>query len=399
MFLPIGDSPNPERFTPWINHALIAANVLIFFATFVTMSSAPFEGSIPAEAKDWVSMVRRSSPNWAPSQYDILTAVYGYKPGASEIVDLFASMFLHGGWMHLIGNMLFLWIYGNNVEHRVGHIRYLFLYLVTGVAATFTFSLMSEGSIVPLIGASGAISGVLGMYFIMFPRNVVKIFALIFPFFFGVYTLNARLVLGFYFVAQNIFPWLLSGAAGGGVAYGAHIGGFVAGLIVALLVEDSGKSVSAAAMPRPSSLRGRKPPLRARPKVQTVQRSSAEEAFRDAVQTDDRAAALKQIDTLTVAAAARTMPDETLKVAQWLTESGQTIRARELLRAVLKTHRAGSVDQSEVYYTLGLIRLKQGQPTSAYQHFMDALDFSPRPETEERIRKALTQINIYRRRN
>ena len=398
MFIPIGDSPNPERFTPWVNYGLIAANVVVFFFTYIPLADVPVGETVPFEALRWVRQIMDANPGYVPSQYDVFTFLHGYKPAAPEVSDLFAAMFLHAGWSHLLGNMLFLWIYGDNVEHRLGRVRYLLLYLVTGVAATVGFALMNVGSTVPMIGASGAISGVLGMYFIMFPHNVVKVFTLFFPFIFGVYPFNARLVLGFYIVVQNIFPAIFSaGQGGGGVAYGAHIGGFVGGLAAAWIVEQLSGSVSHAALRPPGRRPSRPSEVRSRPEV--VSWGTTEDAFREAVARGDRTDAFRHMSSLSAVEVAQRMPNEALKVAQWLAENEQLIQAFELVRRVLKTHRPPTVDQAEVYYTLGLIRLRQNQPTSAYQHLMDALDFDPKPETEERIRNALTQINVYRRPN
>ena len=159
MFIPIGDSPNPDRFTPWVNYGLIAANVVVFFLTYIPLSDVPIGETVPFEALRWVRKIIAANPGYVPSQYDIFTFLHGYKPAAPEISDLFAAMFLHAGWSHLLGNMLFLWIYGDNVEHRLGRVRYLLLYLLTGVAATMGFAMMNVGSTVPMIGASGAISG------------------------------------------------------------------------------------------------------------------------------------------------------------------------------------------------------------------------------------------------
>ena len=399
MFVPVGDSPNPENFTPWVNYGLIATNVVIFFFTYVSMANVAVTSadSIPTEAVEWLRAVVRSNPGFQPSQYDVFTYLNGYKPGAPEFSDLFAAMFLHAGWLHLLGNMLFLWVYGDNIEHRLGRIPYLLLYLLTGVIATISFALVNPGSMIPMIGASGAISGVLGMYFIMFPRNMVKVFAFIFPILFGVYPFNARLVLGFYIVVQNIFPALFAAGQGGGVAYGAHIGGFVAGLGVAMLAEQlSGSASLPRATFRPPPRRpGRAQPRRAQP--QEVQWASEEEAFRSAVHRQDRAEAVRRLAGLSAPDVALKMPDEAIKVAQWLAEQDQLIQASELVRRVLRFHRASGIDQAEVYYTLGLIRLRQGQPTSAYQHLLDALDFNPKPQTEERIREGLSQINVFRR--
>ena len=136
--------------------------------------------------------------------------------------------------MHLAGNMLFLWIYGDNVEHRLGPARYLVAYLGTGVLATLSHAVLDLGSTVPMVGASGAISGVLGFYFIWFPRNRVRLWIMLFPIFMNVVYAPARLVLGMYLIVDNLLPFLVTrGAGGGGVAYGAHIGGFLGGLAYA----------------------------------------------------------------------------------------------------------------------------------------------------------------------
>ena len=143
---------------------------------------------------------------------------------------IFTSMFLHGGWMHLIGNMLYLWIFGNNVEDAMGHGRFLLFYLVCGVAAVFAQALPNPESTIPMIGASGAISGVLGAYLLLYPhaRVVVGI-----PLGFLLYTmvLPAGWVLGFWFLFQLVSS-AAAPASGGGVAFGAHIGGFVAGMLL-----------------------------------------------------------------------------------------------------------------------------------------------------------------------
>jgi len=147
---------------------------------------------------------------------------------------LVTSMFLHGGWGHLGGNMLFLWIFGDNIEHRLGHLRFVVFYLLCGFAASLAHILFNSGSNIPAVGASGAISGVLGGYLLMFPRNRVYVMT-----WGGVMAVPAILMLGLWIVMQ-----LISGVgsigvtarnAGGGVAYMAHIGGFAAGLILAPL--------------------------------------------------------------------------------------------------------------------------------------------------------------------
>ncbi|HOD09093.1 MAG TPA: rhomboid family intramembrane serine protease, partial [Myxococcota bacterium] len=141
--------------------------------------------------------------------------------------------FMHGSVWHLLGNMLFLWIYGDNVEHRLGRVGFLLTYLVTGVVATLTFSLFASNSMTPMIGASGAISGILGVYFVLFGANRIKVFVFLFPFLVTRWYVPARVVLSFYLVIDNLLPFVVG--VDSGVAYGAHIGGFVGGLLIGLV--------------------------------------------------------------------------------------------------------------------------------------------------------------------
>jgi membrane associated rhomboid family serine protease len=144
-------------------------------------------------------------------------------------------MFLHGGWLHIGGNMLYLWIFGNNVEDKIGRLRYLLFYLIAGVAAAVTQIATDTGSIIPSLGASGAIAGVLGAYLVMFPRR--RVYSIVPIFFFASFiALPAIVVLGFWFVLQFFSgATTLSAHVNGGVAYFAHIGGFVTGVVAALL--------------------------------------------------------------------------------------------------------------------------------------------------------------------
>ena len=238
MLLPIGDTPNPKNYTPWVNWLLIVVNVAtyLFISRPLTLQAVNLQD--PA-LHEYLRFIAPSLPHNLPlayllqqiSNYEIFVFAHGYKAGAPQLSDLFYSLFLHGGLLHLAGNMLFLWIYGDNVEHRLGHLPYLFIYLLCGIVATLFFALFMSASMTPLIGASGAISGVLGLYFIFFPRNQVKVFFAFFPIFFNVVLLPSRLVLGFYLLVDNLLPFLA--AARGGVAHGAHIGGFLAGLLCA----------------------------------------------------------------------------------------------------------------------------------------------------------------------
>ena len=152
------------------------------------------------------------------------------EPGPSPIwLTLVTSMFMHGGWLHIFGNMLFLWIFGDNVEHRIGHIPFLAFYLVAGVVASFAQILTDTASIIPTLGASGAISGVLGAYLVMFPTNRVTVLFLRFPM-----RVPALVAIGLWALFQfinGIGAFAVTEETGGGVAYMAHIGGFVAGLV------------------------------------------------------------------------------------------------------------------------------------------------------------------------
>ena len=173
-----GDSPNPKNFTPWINWSLIIANVAVYFFVTLPLSSQGVDLNDPM-LREFLRHIAQSLPSGVSikqvlaqiSAYDLFTYVHGYKPGAPQTGYLFFSMFLHGNLLHLVGNMLFLWIYGDNVEHRLGRLGYLITYLVSGVAATLFFSVFAGSSMTPLVGASGAISGVLGLYFLLFPHQ------------------------------------------------------------------------------------------------------------------------------------------------------------------------------------------------------------------------------------
>ncbi len=242
MFLPISDSPNPPG-TPYVNYLFIGLNIAVFLLVSLPLTNTPVNPGDPL-LLDYLRAIGVRNAMQARmaidqlSAYDLFVFRYGYRPGAPSVTTLFSSLFLHGGWMHLVGNMLFLWIFGDNVEHRLGRGRYALFYLGAGVAATLFFAFFVPGSQVPLVGASGAISGVLGCYFLWFPRNRVKTFVFIpFPLIINAFQIPARLVLGFYLLVDNLLPFLVARGGGGGVAHGAHIGGFVAGFALALAVD------------------------------------------------------------------------------------------------------------------------------------------------------------------
>ncbi len=210
--LPIGDDNSNRRIVPIVTYVLIAVNVLVFL---LELSSGD----------DFIT-------KWAfvPSRF--------LANPAAEIPTIFTSMFMHGGWLHLLSNMLYLWIFGDNVEDRFGHTKFTIFYLVCGVAAMFAQLAFSTTSNVPNLGASGAIAGVLGAYLIMFPKQRVNVMMGR-----GVIPMSALLVIGFWIVLQVISGvGSLGGSAEGGVAYMAHIGGFIAGLALAYLLGGSRSS-------------------------------------------------------------------------------------------------------------------------------------------------------------
>ena len=216
MFIPIRDE-NRSQTTPHITRILIIVNVIafvpllyfVFFPEDVTVRQ--FE-----------------------SLYDSLAMVPADILQAKNLHTLLTSMFLHANIPHIVGNMLFLYIFGDNVEDAFGHLRYLLFYLICGLAADFVhiLSLTTPGELViPTLGASGAISGVMGAYILMYPR--ARIQTLVIAYIITVVSVPAVFFLGFWFLLQLLYAWL---HIGGGVAYWAHIGGFVAGMVLALII-------------------------------------------------------------------------------------------------------------------------------------------------------------------
>jgi membrane associated rhomboid family serine protease len=174
--------------------------------------------------------------SFVPADYFALSRVPG--AGAERYLPLLTSMFLHGGWIHLIGNMMYLWIFGDNVEDRLGHLRYLLFYLVTGLGAALSHAYLHPESTVPTLGASGAISGVLGGYLLLFPHARVLTLVPIVFIFVQIVEVPAVLYLGFWFLIQLVAGTLAFALAdgAGGVAWWAHVGGFMVGLILVPLL-------------------------------------------------------------------------------------------------------------------------------------------------------------------
>jgi len=245
MVIPVHDI-NPLRRTPWVTYGLIAANVAVLLLTPGTLpgtaSSAAVAcrqqafddrfGAIPHE------LITGRPLRLVPTGREVTTA-----QGPACLVDrpsyhkspplsVLYAMFVHAGWLHLLGNMLFLLIFGNNIEDRFGRLRYLIFYLACGYVAAYAFAAVNSTSVQPLVGASGAIAGVLGAYIVLYPR--ARVWSLVPFLFFIPLRIPAWLVLGLWFVLQ--WAYAIGPASPGGVAYVAHVFGFVFGLLVGLLV-------------------------------------------------------------------------------------------------------------------------------------------------------------------
>lgn len=224
--LPIGDDNTDRHSTPIVNYVLIAANILVFILLQGMGSNLQFTyaySTVPAE---------------------ILTgndiATNGLEPTPVPVyLTLISSMFMHGGWAHLGGNMLFLWVFGDNLENRMGKGKYLIFYLLCGIIASlchvFISGASSANSLIPSLGASGAISGVMGGYLLLFPKRKVRVFMGR-----GIGEVPAFVALGIWIVFQVISGMGMLGGTqgGGGVAYAAHVGGFIAGLLLVKLFDN-----------------------------------------------------------------------------------------------------------------------------------------------------------------
>lgn len=211
--MPIGDDNSSRRTVPYVTYGLIAANILFFVLEL-------FSGN--AFIEQWAFIPVRFLEN----------------PIAASLT-LFTSMFMHAGWAHLLGNMVYLWIFGDNVEDRFGHVKFLIFYIICGLAATFAQLIFNTTSSIPNLGASGAIAGVLGAYIVLFPKGKINVMqgqrAIQVP---------ALLVIGLWFVLQFFsgIGSLSTTADTGGVAYMAHIGGFLAGILLTFLFRGSDRS-------------------------------------------------------------------------------------------------------------------------------------------------------------
>lgn len=390
MLFPIGDAPNPKG-VPYMTYGLMAANIAIYVLVTLPLSAVAPDPNDPAFA-DYLRTIAPALQGQGAldlllrrlTQYDLFVFTHGFRPAEPALTDLFFSLFLHASAMHLAGNMLFLWIYGDNVEHRMGPARYLLAYLATGIAASVVHALAAWGSDIPTIGASGAISGVLGFYFIWFPRNQIRLLWL-FPFM-QVFTVPARIVLGFYLIADNLLPFLFS-ARGIGVAYGAHIGGFLSGLGLAWWIER--RIVKTA------------PREYARSKVVPLRRDAgAARALAEKIAEGRLEEAAAEYFSLPAAAAHRVLDaDDALTLAGWLRRNDHVAATLTVLRRHLRDYPRGP-RRADAHVAAGYVLLEDmNEPTAAYQHFLDALDLGPGGDLAALARNGIAAIEARQKRN
>jgi rhomboid family protein len=251
MVIPVHDV-NPVRRTPWVTYGLIAINVVALLLTPASQTAVAGSPSPAALCRQQAFYDRYAAiPREMVHNQPLAVVATGQAiPGSDRCVighpayhkipalSVLMSMFLHAGWLHLLMNMLFLLIFGNNVEERLGHVRFLLFYLLCGYVAAYGFAAASPNSVEPLIGASGAIAGILGAYLVLYPR--AKVWSLVPFLFFIPLPIPAWLVLGLWFVLQWVYSAGYVSTGAGSVAYLAHVIGFIAGGVIGLILRASG---------------------------------------------------------------------------------------------------------------------------------------------------------------
>ena len=379
MFFPISDSPNPKGI-PWATWTIIALNVIAFLVINVPQGAQPADVNDPA-FHEYMRFLSEYVGNpeelqlaaQQVSEYDLFVFKHGYRPAQGSIADLVFSMFLHGGFMHLFGNMLFLFIYGNNVERRLGVVWFVVWYLLTGAAATLFHAAFFSSSEVPLVGASGAISGVLGFYFVWFPKNKVRVLVFIPPIFARTFEIGARIVLGAYFVLSNVLPFIFSD--GGGVAHGAHIGGFLAGAAAAFAMNWR----SMAGKPRDVPA----------PKVAPTGGRSVRDALSRGLFDD---AASNYFALPSSQARTALSPAEAVSLATRMRQEGRSDAALVLLKRTIRSD-AKEPGIAEACALAGFILLEdQHDAPAAYQYLVAAKQLGASPATTVEINRSLAAI-------
>ena len=381
--LPLGDEPNPPD-APVVTYGLVLANCAAY--VFITLPLGFVRPEWPDPAVQaylaaWaealpgpVSRRDLAAMYLQLTGYDLFVFEWGFRAVEPRAATLFTAMFLHAGLLHLAGNMLFLWICGDNVEHRLGRVRFLAAYVGTGVAATAVQTMLAGRSTLPLLGASGAIFGVAGLYFVWFPRNRVRVWVMLFPFFMNVVRIPARAVLGFFVLVQNLLPFLTgAGAWGGGAAHGAHLGGFLVGLALAWSIDRGLRSARAApggrgaVSPPPGSLAA-------------------------LIEDGDYENAARRYVRLSSAETRRLLGERhSLMLGTWMAARGHPHAALALFQQHVRDHPVSST-AAEAHLAAGLLQLRTfGAPADASRHLREALALDPDPATADRAREGLAE--------
>ncbi len=384
MILPLGDEPNP-RGVPLITYGLILINCSIYL--FITLPLSTIQPNLnDPTLSEYLRVIMETVPQQLSlpellqhvSAYDLFVFNYGFRATEQKLYTLFTSMFLHSGFLHLAGNMLFLWIYGDNVEHKLGRSWFLIAYVITGVTATLSQTIFDAGSDLPLVGASGAISGILGFYFIWFPYNRVRLWVVFFPFFMNVIYAPARLVLGIYLVLDNLFPFVITrGLEGGGIAYGAHIGGFFAGLATALLINRQSAGSHTV--------------------MYKTRRTSSEillsQTMANLIESEQFKSAEQEYFSVPVEQTYRLLkPEHALRFGNWLSNNGYSRASIVVYQHHLRDYPDGPT-AAHAHLCAGLVHLYTlGESYAGSQHLKNALALEPSPEIAALAHKALATI-------
>ena len=379
--LPLGDEPNPPA-VPVVTYGLILVNCAAYVVITLPLGFVRPEWTDPtvqAYLGAWVEafpgpVSRRDAAEMYTrlTAYDIFVFQWGFRAAEPRAATLFTALFLHAGFLHLAGNMLFLAVCGDNVEHRLGRVRFLAAYVGAGVAATAFQTMLIGRSNLSLLGASGAVFGVAGLYFVWFPRNRVRIWVMLFPFFMNVVRIPARPVLGFFVLVQNLLPFLTgAGARGGSVAHGAHLGGFLVGLLLAWCVARGLRRATDApadAPPAPGSL------------AALVEDGDYETAARRCVQ-------------LSAAETRRLLNErQTLMLGRWMAARRHPHAALALFEQHVRDQPVSST-AAEAHLAAGLLQLRTfSAPAAAARHLHEALALDPDAETAAEARSGLAEI-------
>ena len=220
---PIGDDNSDRTITPFVNYAIIGLNILVFVFLQQIGTNDHFTYAFSLVPREVTTGIDLAGVQLVRDSMGNVGEVHLYPSPFPVYFNFLTSMFMHGGWAHIAGNMLFLWIFGDNIENALGHIRYAAFYLICGFAAAIGQIVIGPDSVIPMLGASGAISGVLGGYILLYPRRPVRAVV-----FYVLTTVPAFIAIGIWIIYQVVLGFY--SPPGSGVAYAAHIGGFIAGL-------------------------------------------------------------------------------------------------------------------------------------------------------------------------